>query len=226
MKASDRFPPIERTNAMEAVRDRLREVIASGGLEVGARLPSEHELARSFGVSRPVIREALGSLSSLGLVASQNGRGWRVVAVRPSSLGLSLFGRSSIDELSEVRCLLEIPGAGLAAERRTAAQLAALTATVDAHAGCNEPVAWVQQDLTFHVLLAEATANRVQARLVEDFRELQFQQSLALAQIDGRMKEAELEHRRILVAVRDQRPHQARRAMAEHLECVHERACR
>jgi GntR family transcriptional regulator, transcriptional repressor for pyruvate dehydrogenase complex len=211
---------------MEGVRDRLREVIASGGLEVGARLPSEHELARSFGVSRPVIREALGSLSSLGLVASQNGRGWRVVAVRPSSLGLSLFGRSSIDELSEVRCLLEIPGAGLAAERRTAAQLETLTATVDAHAGCGEPGTWVQQDLAFHVLLAEATGNRVQARLVEDFRELQFQQSLALAQIDGRMKEAELEHRRILVAVRDQRPRQARRAMAEHLECVHRRACR
>lgn len=211
---------------MEAVRDRLREEIASGGLEMGARLPSEHELARLFCVSRPVIREALGSLSSLGLVASQNGRGWHVVAVRPSSLGLSLFGRSSIDELSEVRRLLEIPGAALAAQRRTAAQLDALTATVEAHARCVEPVAWVQQDLTFHVLLAEATGNRVQARLVEDFRELQFQQSLALAQIAGRMKEAELEHQRILVAVRDQRPQEARSAMAEHLKFVHLRACR
>ena len=209
---------------MEAVRDRLRAMIASGGLEVGARLPSEHELARSFRVSRPVIREALGSLSSLGLVASQNGRGWHVVAVRPSSLGLSLDGGSSIDELNEVRCLLEIPGAGLAAERRTAAQLAALTATVEAHAGCLEPVVWVQQDLAFHVLLAEATGNRVQARLVEDFRELQYRQSLDLAHLDGRMKEAELEHRRILVAVRARRPEQARRAMAEHLECVHERS--
>jgi len=220
--SSDRFAPIERINAMESVRDRLRDLIASGDLEVGERLPSEHELARSFGVSRPVIREALGSLSSLGLVASQNGRGWRVIAMGPSSLGPSAFGRTAIDELHEVRCLLEIPGAGLAAQRRTTVQLAALTETVDAHARCREPAAWVQGDLEFHVELAKATGNRVHARLVQEFRELQCQQSLALAQIDGRMERAEAEHRRVLDAVRDQRPDEASGAMAEHLQRIHQ----
>lgn len=215
-----RFTEIGRTNASEAVRTQLLKLIESGRIGVGERLPSEHELARSFGVSRPVIREALGTLRALGLVVSRSGSGTFVKSRRPESSGLSLLGRYSTDELHEVRSHLEIPGAGLAATRRTPEQLARLRAIVDSQQSCTEPGAWVELDAAFHVALAEATGNQVQARLVESLRALLVEQSLAVAKIEGRLVEANDEHGSILEAVIAGDGGGARRAMTRHLRKI------
>ena len=62
--------PISRKNAAEVVFEDLRRAILSGRIPVGSRLPSEEKLGRSYGVSRPIIREAMRSLQTLGLTLS------------------------------------------------------------------------------------------------------------------------------------------------------------
>src|SRR5882757_10533103 len=108
---------VERRSAAEEVRSQLTKLIESGALAANDRLPSEAELATSFGVSRSVIREALHSLRALGLTTSYAGKGTFVAA--PQSRQVLLLGRYHPGHLNEVRRYLEVPAARLAAERRS-----------------------------------------------------------------------------------------------------------
>jgi GntR family transcriptional regulator, transcriptional repressor for pyruvate dehydrogenase complex len=202
------------------VHAQLLRLIESGELEVGAKLPSEHQLGKSFGVSRSVVREALRGLRTMGLVSPRNGRGTFVTSTRPLHGGVALLGRASTDELDEVRSHLELPGATLAARRRTSAQLAALGEIVGEQARCTDAGEWVRLDAAFHVVIAEATRNRVQVQLVESLRELLLQQSIAVARVPGRLAAATEEHRAILLAVDARDEAGARAAMARHLEGI------
>lgn len=209
---------IEKTSAAEVVREQLLALIESGDLSVGDKLPSEHSLAESFGVSRPIVREGLGALRAAGVVESRSGSGTFVTA-KPTRNGLLLQGRYSAEDLFEVRCHLEIPGAALAAQRRTAPQLADLAAIVERHTRRTAARDWVQDDLEFHVLLAEATGNALQAHLVRELRELQQDQNVAIAEVTD--LEAPLaEHRAIVRAVERRDPRAARTAMRAHLNAI------
>jgi DNA-binding FadR family transcriptional regulator len=206
---------IEKTNAADAVCDQLVTLIKTGEIEVGGRLPAEHELATAFGVSRPVVREALGRLRAMGLVVSRPGRGTFVA--QPGATRPPLLGRYSVTELHEVRTQLEIPAAALAAERRGEPQLASLSRIVESLSTCEDAREWVRLDAAFHVALADASGNRVLARLIEHLRELLIDQSISVLQFEGRIEQANLEHREIFDAVADQDSLAARRAMSTHL---------
>jgi len=156
----------------------------------------------------------------MGLVSPRNGRGTFVTATRPLHGGVALLGGMSTDELDEVRSHLEIPGARLAARRRTPAQVARLSDIVDAQARCTDPEEWVRLDVAFHVVIAEATRNRVQVQLVENLRELLLEQSIAVARLPGRLEAATAEHRAILAAVAAGEEASARAAMAHHLRRI------
>ena len=198
----------------EAARSQLEHAIRSGKFEVGQKLPSEHELARALGVSRPVLREALGHLRALGLIVSKNGRGTYVGSV---SRGPLLLGRYSLDELYELRSLLEVKTAALAAERRQKRDLVRLRRAVEALEECTIVQEWVRLDAAFHVALAEATRNQLYAHLIEVLRDVLVEQSQVAASVEGRINNANHEHRRIYEAVSDQDPARAKRAMAAHL---------
>jgi GntR family transcriptional repressor for pyruvate dehydrogenase complex len=208
------FHGVDRSSAVEAVRTQLEEAIRDGQVEVGSRLPSEHELARTMGVSRPVLREALGHLRGLGLIVSKNGKGSFVASSTHRPL---LLGRYSTKELHEIRILLEVEGASLAAQRRRASDLKRLKKAVDELAGCTDHEQWVELDAAFHVALAEATGNNLQAHLVRTLRDLLIEYSLVVAAVEGRMKSATDEHRAIYEAIRDGDPVAAQRAMSNHL---------
>jgi DNA-binding FadR family transcriptional regulator len=158
---------ITQRSAAAAVHAQLLGRVESGELAVRAKLPSEHELGQSFGVSRSVVREALRGLQTLGLVAPRNGRAPFVTSTRPIQRGVALLGGTSTDELDEVGSHLEVPGAAVAARRHTSVQLAALRDIVEAQAQCTDAEEWLRLDAAFHVFIAEATRNRVQVQLVE-----------------------------------------------------------
>lgn len=210
----------------EAVRAQLQDLIEGGGVAVGERLPSENDLARSFDVSRPVIREALGSLRAMGLVESLTGRGTYVTAARVDDPRLSLLGRYSTDELHEVRSHLEIPGARLAARRRGSAQLGRLREIVEESRAAEDPIAWVRLDLAFHVELASMSGNRVQVLLVEALRELLTEQSLSVARLPARLVAATEEHQAILEAVEAGDARAAEKAMSRHLDRIRDESHR
>jgi GntR family transcriptional regulator, transcriptional repressor for pyruvate dehydrogenase complex len=218
---ADRYSAVARTSATEEVRRQLVELVETGELAVGEKLPPETDLARAFGVSRPVVREAMGVLRAVGILRSRPGYG-SVVASRRGD-ALLLLGRHTYEELYEVRCKLEIPGAAEAARRRMPKQVERLSDLIEQLERMTEVPAWVDLDTAFHVALANATGNRVLVRLVEDLRDLMTEHSLRAAELPGRRQEANCEHRAIYDAVAAMKAPEARRAMKRHLENVERR---
>ncbi len=215
------IPP--RVRAADVVRDQLLELIRSGDLAPGSRLPGEHELARRFGVSRSVVREGLGALRAAGVVDSRSGAGSYVKTARPEST-LLLLGRYSPEQLHEVRCHLEVPGAGLAALRRGDDHMRRLEEIVEHHSGRSDVEEWARDDLAFHVTLAEASGNELHARLVRELGEFQHEQSALMARLaDGALRAPDEEHGAIVEAVRRRDEAAARDAMAAHLAAISDR---
>ncbi|WP_409337987.1 FadR/GntR family transcriptional regulator [Curvibacter microcysteis] len=134
-------------------------------LRPGDKLPTESELMRAFGVSRTVVREALSRLQAGGLVETRHGIGTFVLEAR--STGMFRIDPSdmatSVDVLAvlELRVSLETESAGLAAVRRTEAQLQAMREALrDFAANVGEGGDTVSPDFRFHLEIAHATGNR------------------------------------------------------------------
>jgi DNA-binding FadR family transcriptional regulator len=215
----DWIEPAVRVKATDQIRLELTRAIRDGRFPVSTKLPSEAELARRFKVSRPVIREALGSLRALGLTASYTGRGTFVVS---SEVKLPLaLGDVSSEDLHEVRVCLEVPAARLAASRRSEVDLRALRISVDRFSRFRTTKARVDEDVRFHTAIATASQNVLLQRLVGEMREVLREQSLALAAVTGRRNVATSEHRSIFEAVLAGQADEAAEAMRSHLAGVH-----
>ncbi len=210
--------PVEHRSAAQHVRSQLVELIESGHFDINDRLPSEAELASSFGVSRSVIREALHSLNALGLTKSYAGRGTFIAATRAHSQLLS--GRYLPAHLNEVRRHLEVPSARLAAERRTQEDVDQLRELLDTFDKTAEPRERVEVDASFHSAIARATGNPLFPRLIEDLRAVLQDQALAVSAMPGRSAQASAEHRAIFEAIRDGDADMAELAMRRHLAAV------
>jgi GntR family transcriptional regulator, transcriptional repressor for pyruvate dehydrogenase complex len=205
---------IKHSQASDEVASQLRRLITEGGLKEGDRLPSEYNLSTTFGVSRPIVREALRELRSLGLVVSKTGSGTFVASTVPRPLLLGY----TVDELHEVRSHLEVPGAGFAAERRTEQQLADLEAIVQRMLESDDRRTYAELDAAFHAGLARCSANSLHVRLVGELHELIIENSdVVMVVEEQRRPEGMSEHREILDAVRKQDAPAAREAMARHL---------
>ena len=208
-------PRIARRSAAAEVQAKLQALIESGELKPNERLPSEAALAQSFGVSRPVLREALMSLQALGLTASQSGKGTFVVSdrVRPPLL----MGRYSPAHIKEVRRCVEIPSARLAAERRTDHDIGELAGILARMEEADDPARRNRLDASFHIAIASAAGNPLIAKLVEDLRSVLEEHSLAAARVPHRRKEASAEHAAIYEAIVRRDPDGAAMAMENHL---------
>jgi GntR family transcriptional regulator, transcriptional repressor for pyruvate dehydrogenase complex len=204
-----------RRGASAEVQARLQAQIESGEYKQNERLPSESELARAFGVSRPVIREALMSLQALGLTSSQTGKGTFVVSDRVRVP--LLMGRYSPAHIREVRRCVEIPAARLSAERRTDRDVGEIAAILARMEDADDPARRNQLDASFHIAIARASGNPLIVKLVEDLRSVLEEHSLAAARAPYRRREASQEHRAIYDAIVDRDPEAAAAAMEAHL---------
>jgi GntR family transcriptional repressor for pyruvate dehydrogenase complex len=166
MKRDDGVPG---TPVYAVVAHRLRSTILSGALVPGARLPSEAELSAEFGVGRSTIREALKVLASQNLITTTRGvTGGSFVAVPTVSdisthleTGVGLMAAVetvSVDQLMEVRQVLEVPAAGIAAHRRSEAQLDELRQAIFDPGEAAGPETYAQNQ-EFHLVLLRAAAN-------------------------------------------------------------------
>lgn len=216
---TDRQPRIARMGAAEAVLADLRSSIEEKELPVGTKLPSEAALATRYGVSRSVVREALRSTNALGITETRTGLGTFVVADRQRT-GEPVFGRYTVQSLREARPHIEIPAAGLAAQRRSDEQLARLRALVTAMDVVTDPVEWVRLDGEFHSCIAQSSGNTVFASVVDEIREALAEQSKALNTLPQRREASGVEHRAIVDAIEAGSAERASAAMAEHLDIV------
>jgi GntR family transcriptional repressor for pyruvate dehydrogenase complex len=201
---------------------QLEQSIVSGELAVGEYLPAERTLCEQLGVSRSVVREALGRLTSLGLVESRHGSGTRVASPsgREIAVGYKRLMSSSdapLEDLAVVRLPLETTIAALAATNRTDAQLARLEATQRALGNSRKSLAaHVKADSEFHAILAEATGNRFLPLVLAPIHALLIESRLkTLGRYGAALACAH--HARILEAVAIGDPAAAALAMREHL---------
>ena len=165
------------------VEHQIREAILRGEFRQGDKLPPETELAQQFGVSRPTVREALGSLVTAGLIRKIPGvaGGSFVKSVTPDSLSAMLsesmdtivrLGSLDIDELTSMRRVLEVPAASWAARNRQDQQVSALQDIVDRQrtTTIDDPDI-VLYDRDFHVTIAQASGNRLLAAFIAAIHE-------------------------------------------------------
>jgi GntR family transcriptional regulator, transcriptional repressor for pyruvate dehydrogenase complex len=222
------FDKIAREPRLSAkVADAILQTIVSEQLRPGDALPSERALEKQFGVSRTVIREAVGALTAKGLLDVKTGRGARVISVGADGVAESMrhFMRGSMldyPKVAEVRKVLEVSAAGLAAERATTRDLAAIRAAFDRMAVSGHDVgAAAQADLDFHRAIAAATHNELFPLLHDSIGEslLEVRRSnLSLGEQEF-AKVMEF-HRAILAGLERRDPGAASAAMDSHLAHV------
>lgn len=207
--------------------------ILEGRLKHGDRLPTEQSLAVKFGVSRSVIREAIARLRSDGVVQSRQGVGAFVISSGESGtlrIDADLMSdRLVFRDVFEMRAILEIRAAGLAAHRRNSEQMAAM---VDAFGRMKSSVNWAEDgvtaDMEFHRAVAAASGNAYVAMVVGFFLG-QMRQSIMFMRHNqndtgGRMIATNIaEHEAILDAIGAQDAEAATAAMRRHITGASER---
>lgn len=207
----------------------LRAQILSGELGPGERLPTEPELCELYGVSRSTVREALRVLSSQNLVETTRGvTGGTFVALPKAdaisdflqtSLGLLAFHHEvEVDALLEVRDLLEVPAAGLAASRATPEDLQALRHTLVDPASSD--LGHIQDcNHQFHALLVRAAGNPLLDVVTTPVFGVLVSRSVREPLVDVDYWRTVIgDHRRILDAVEIGDAVAAEAAMREHLD--------
>ena len=217
--------PDRGPSLVDGVTAALAESIRGPGSAPGARLPPAEALARRFGVSRTVVREALARLRAEGLVETRQGSGAFVgtLAGRPLRLdtaGMDLPER--VLEILELRLGVEAEAASLAAVRGTKAQKVAISAAVESlsiAADCGTD--GVEEDLRFHQAIAEATGNPLFPQFVAFLGE-HYRASIHVLRPRGAAREALLrrvarEHAAVADAILHGDAEEARWAIRRHL---------
>jgi len=190
----------------DAVTDRLRELIVSGEVLVGAPLRQD-ELAQELGVSRTPLREAIARLAAEGLVTSDPHRG--AVVCKPS-----------VDELREtyeIREVLEVLAGRLAAERCTSQHIDALAGLLDEFEGAPSVDQWAQLNTRFHMSMYAVSGRQQLCKLIATMRNRSELFVRVLVASPGRSKRAEDDHRRIVTALSASDPDAVEAEIRSHL---------
>ncbi|MBL8317017.1 MAG: FadR family transcriptional regulator [Burkholderiaceae bacterium] len=218
--------PLHPERLSDRLAQRLMQQIEGGAWKPGDRLPTEAQLAAAHGVSRSVVREAVHQIKSRGLLRSRQGSGV-YVSPPPSNRPLAfdptvLESIEAVVQVVELRRVLEGEMAALAAKRITRTQLAGLRrslAAIDtASAGGHDAV---EEDLSFHRAIGEATGNPQFARLL-GFLEQYLREAMRVtrgneARSADWMQQVRNEHRAIVDAIAAGDAGAARRAAIAHL---------
>jgi GntR family transcriptional repressor for pyruvate dehydrogenase complex len=209
--------------ATDVVVDHVRNLIMRGEVRPGQRLPPERELVRQTGVSRTSVRAGLQSLAAKGVLVTRHGAGTFVANGPPvldsEPLGfLAALHGFSRGEMFEARRTLEVGVAGLAAERATGEQLAALSEEVTGmFASLGDAQEFLVHDIRFHRAVAAASGNPILASIVEMVSAIFYEQRRQTANEARDRRPAATMHRRIYQAIRDHDRAAAERLMHEHL---------
>ncbi|HVC40237.1 MAG TPA: FadR/GntR family transcriptional regulator [Candidatus Dormibacteraeota bacterium] len=217
--------PVTRRNTYQLVAEAISAAVSEGRLRPGQRLPPERELGLTYSVGRSSTREAIRVLESQGLIRA-DGRGGYVVMdhgnLLRQAIGLLVgLERVEVSDLFEVRRTLEIETAGLAARRRSASHLEALSERLDEMAqALGEPSRYNSADIGFHTDLAAATGNRLTVQLMDGIRDAMSRAFAVAFRLPGNPALSLAEHRGIAAAVSASDPELARERMRAHLERV------
>lgn len=213
-------------NLADKVVEQLTEAIVSRRFQPGSRLPSERDLGVQFKVSRTVVREACRSLAARGLVRVSHGRGMEVNELGSEhvaeSMRLLVRGRENLDyaKVNEVRTVVEVQTAGLAAERVRPEDVARLERICDDHERAlrdRDLAAAGELDFQFHRELLRACDNELLVAMLDSIADVLREVRSQSMRVPHVSEEGLKAHRRILKSVKSGNATSARSAMADHL---------
>ena len=219
-----------RPPAYQLLADELRAEITSGRLQPGERLPPEPELCVKSGVSRSTVREALRLLASQHLIVTTRGVTGGSFVAHPDaeqladalSTGLSLLNNSAevgFADLLELRRALEIPAAGLAAERRTDANLVELRGALF-DPDMDELDTMLAAHTAFHSAVASATGNPLFELVTRPLYHVSYGEEVVGSLPDGYWEHIDADHRELLTCIRNQEPDAAVTVGRRHLDYI------
>ena len=217
--------PMNRQRLSDQVAASILNTIIKRDLRPGDPLPSQRDLGEQYGVSRTVIREAVGALEARGVIVARAGSGLRLVQVDASSVTESLrfFVRTNdvldYGKVHEVRAMVEAHVAELAADRATDHDIEIMRRWRDNQAASADDLeAAAQYDLEFHRAIANAADNELYLVLLDSIRGalLDIRRTL----MPGRLEKTVRAHSKIVDRIAAGDGPGARIAMQEHLDTV------
>ncbi len=217
--------PVQKILVADGIFEQIREMIHSGELTAGERLPSETRMAKHLSVSRSSLREALNALVHLGYLQRQN-KGIHVAAESQWKTNLPFhFFRSQEDqniaEIIEVRKIIETELCALAAKRAEAEDIKALGESLrQMKAQVNDANGFINSDHHFHLCVAKAAKNSLLGDFIEKIRDLLRSNISLVIQRSNISKRSLDHHQRIYEAIKEGDGFRARKAMSAHLADV------
>lgn len=226
----DLFQEIAVEKPADLIIKQIRRLISSGHLQPGMRLPSERVLSERFGVGRGHIRDAIKKLEFYGILKTEPQIGTIVASLGVKALeglisNILATETRDFESLMEIRALLEVHAARLAAQRANDREIEEIfIAYEDFRKQVEQGNFGLEEDHLFHLKIAEESKNTVLRSLIglitpdiitmsrkhQDMRAERFQTTLQ-------------EHEQILEGIRSRDPELASRAMSKHMEMAHKR---
>ena len=214
----------------EAIQGILDRVV-DGEFPAASALPPEADLAALLEVSRPTMREAVRSLSDRGVLRVVHGRGtfvapqeeWRDLPTLIGVLARTTPSRDLGLQLIQVRRMLEVGAAGLAAEHRSDDDVARMRQLLDSYDAAGDDVDEVAAlDIAFHEAILAASGNPFLAAIMQPLAEALSASRRTTAARDDVRSRAQEHHRRIVQAISDGDPAAAKDAMRAHMTQTHD----
>jgi len=226
-KIINNFKQIELKTPADIIIDQIKELIETGQLNSGDRLPSERQLAERFGVGRTYVRDAIKKLEFYGILKTipQSGTvvaGLGVTALSGLISNILKLEKADFHSLVETRVLLEVEAAKLAAQRRSIDNLITLKNSLNIyHNKVIEVEPAVEEDFLFHLSIAEASGNNVIKSLLMIVTPeiMQIYKKLNVCS-DGVSLKSYEEHKELYKYIEEQNQEKAMAAMRNHLSSV------
>ncbi|KOR24686.1 GntR family transcriptional regulator [Clostridium sp. L74] len=223
------FMPIKNAKVYEQVIEQIKTMIISGNLQKGDKLPSERELVDQLKVSRTSIREALRALEIVGLIKCKQGEGNFIrdnfdnSLFEPLSL-VFMLEKSNKEDIIEVRRIIEVEAAALAAKRITKEQLKKLEYIIDEIKNSEDEKILVKLDKNFHYEIAQASNNFILLNIINSCSTLidsliqNARYKIKIMKNFDNKKELLDQHEKIYLALKEKDSKLASKLMNEHLE--------
>jgi GntR family transcriptional regulator, transcriptional repressor for pyruvate dehydrogenase complex len=219
------FAPIQQLRAHEYVAEQVRRHIALRLVAPGESLPSERELASTFGVGRPTVQRALRLLEADHLVQARRGRRGGTFVSEPTEsagamdelLARVVGQRKELEEVLSYRRAIEPRVAGEAARSRRRPDLTAMSRAIAGMGEAGSESDYMRHDTEFHLAVARATRNRFMVGAIEDVR-LRLNDAMSLLpESDTWHRRLGGEHDAIMAAIVSRDAQAAERAMSHHV---------
>jgi len=215
--------PTKKQRLGQQVVSRILELVRTGNLRPGDRLPPERELIEIFRISRPSLREALRALSILGVIESRHGGGAFVTDLEAQTLLAPLdfflsLSKSNLDEAFESRRVIEVEIARKAAIHAGPKDMSELGAMIAAHASVfNDPIGFRILDSRFHEKLSIIAGNAILQRIAYGLYNLGLDIRRRATTEPGIIAQSTEDHAHIVEAICARDETRAGEAMKTHL---------